>query len=211
MAKLDVFNVLGTKVADFDVADEVFNIEPHNQAMFDLVLAERASLRQGTHQTKNRSAVKGGGRKPWKQKGTGRARQGSIRSPQWKGGGVVFGPQSERNYTLKINRKLKKLALKSGWTIKFAKKQIFVLEDITFQKPVTKDFVKMLENLNLKNSKVLMLLSSEEKEFNTYLAARNISNVVIYRPETVMLDDLLKAQAIIIRGETLRAIEGGLK
>ncbi len=211
MAKLDIFNVLGTKVADLEVSDAVFNVEPHNQAMFDLVLAERASLRQGTHQTKNRSAVKGGGRKPWKQKGTGRARQGSIRSPQWKGGGVVFGPQSERNYTLKINRKIRKLALRSGWTIKFAKKQIYVLDDITFQKPVTKDFVKMLDNLKLKNVKVLLLLNSEEKEFNTYLAARNIENVLIYRPETVMLDDLLKAQAIVTREETLKAIEGGLK
>ncbi|NOQ50170.1 MAG: 50S ribosomal protein L4 [Mycoplasmataceae bacterium] len=211
MAKLDIVNVLGKKLSTIDIADEVFAIKPHNQAMFDLVLAERASLRQGTHSTKTRTEVSGGGRKPWKQKGTGRARQGSIRSPQWRGGGVVFGPTPERNYSLKINRKVKKLALKSGWSYKFSKDQLYIVDNMEFQSPVTKDFKKLLENLQINKKKVLLLLSDNQKDYNTYLSARNISNVVVYFPRTVLLDDILNADAILMQEDSLRLIEGGLK
>jgi len=210
MAKLKVVNVLGTEVSTVEMNDSVFGIEPHNQAMFDLVLSERAALRQGTHKTKVRTEVSGGGRKPWKQKGTGRARQGSIRSPQWRGGGIVFGPTPLKNYQLKINKKVKKLALKSGWSLKVKENQIILLDDITFKNPSSKDFVKMLENVKANTRKVLLILDGNEEDFNTYLSSRNIDNVLIAFSTEVLLDDLLNAKSIITTEKTLKVIEGRL-
>ena len=210
MAKIDVVNVLGASVSKVELSDSVFAIEPHNQSMFDLVLSERASLRQGTHSTKTRTEVAGGGRKPWKQKGTGRARQGSIRSPQWRGGGVVFGPTPNRNYELKINKKVKKLALRSGWTIKAKANELFIIDDMTFKTPSTKDFIKMLSNLKIDNKKVLLILDGTEIEFNTYLSARNVSNVMPIFSNEIMLDDILNSQAVIFTEKVIKEIEGRL-
>lgn len=211
MAKFDILNVLGKKVNDIEVSDKVFGIEePHNQSMFDLVLSERASLRQGTHSTKNRKDVRGGGRKPWKQKGTGRARQGSIRSPQWRGGGVVFGPTPLRNYELKINKKIKKLALKSGWTVKAKENALIFLDSIEFKKPSSRDFGTLLKNLESDTKKVLLILPANETSENTWLSGRNFSNVLIVTPSQVLLDDILNSHKIILTENVAREIEGVL-
>ncbi len=210
MAKLNIVNVLGQKVSTIELNDEVFSIKPHNQSMFDLVLSERASLRQGTHSTKNRTEVSGGGRKPWKQKGTGRARQGSIRSPQWRGGGIVFGPTPLKNYELKMNKKARKLAMKSGWSLKLKDGQIHTIDNMEFKNPSSKDFIKLLNNIKVNEKKVLLVLNGDEKEYNTFLSSRNISNVLPVISTEVMLDDILNSQAIITTKKALKEIEGRL-
>ncbi len=210
MAKLNIFNVLGEQVSTTEVSDAIFAIEPHNQSMFDTVLSERAALRQGTHDTKTRTEVSGGGRKPWRQKGTGRARQGSIRSPQWRGGGVVFGPTPLKNYELKVNKKVRKLALKSGWSLKAKENSIFVVENMNFENPSSKDFVKMLDNIKANERKVLLILNGDEAEYNTYLSARNLGNVLPVFVEEVLLDDILNSNAIIVTESVIKSIEGRL-
>lgn len=212
MATIDVLNVLGKKVDTIELANEVFKIAPHQQAMYDLILVERALDRQGTHSTKNRSDVSGGGRKPWKQKGTGRARQGSIRSPQWKGGGVVFGPQANKNYDLKINKKVKRLALKSGWSQLLNENKIIVVDNLDFKTPSTKDFKIMLKNLELEREKVLLVLPSikANEQRNTYLSGRNIKNISININSNVMLNKLLKATKILLTKEAIKSVEKGL-
>lgn len=208
MSQLNVFNVLGDKVSTIDVKDEVFAIEPHNQSMFDVVLSERASLRQGTHKVKTRTEVSGGGRKPWRQKGTGRARQGSIRSPQWKGGGIVFGPTPLKNYELKVNKKVRTLAMKSGWSLKAKEDSIIVVDNMTFENPRTKDFTKMLDNLKANERKVLLVLNGDEAEYNTFLSVRNLTNVLPVFAQEVMLDDILNSNVVITTEAALRTVEG---
>ncbi len=208
MAKLNVLNVLGENVSSIELNDAIFAIEPHNQAMFDVVLSERAALRQGTHSTKTRTEVSGGGKKPWRQKGTGRARQGSIRSPQWRGGGVVFGPTPLKNYDLKVNKKVRKLAMKSGWSLKAKEGQIIVIDNMKFENPSSKDFVKMLDNVKANERKVLLLLNGDEAEYNTFLSSRNLQNVLPVFAQDVLLDDILNSQAIITTEAALRTIEG---
>ncbi len=208
MAKLNVFNVLGDNVSTIELNDSVFAIEPHNQAMFDVVLSERAALRQGTHSTKTRTEVSGGGKKPWRQKGTGRARQGSIRSPQWRGGGIVFGPTPLKNYELKVNKKVRKLAMKSGWSLKVKEEQIIVIDNMKFENPSSKDFVKMLQNVKANERKVLLLLNGDEGEYNTFLSSRNLQNVLPVFAQDVLLDDILNSQAIVTTEAALKTIEG---
>ncbi len=210
MAKINIISVLGKKVDDMTLSDKVFAIEPHNQAMFDLVLSERASLRQGTHKTKTRTEVSGGGRKPWRQKGTGRARQGSIRSPQWRGGGIVFGPTPLKNYELKINKKVKKLALRSGWSFKLKNECIIVLDAIDFKKPSSADFKIMMENLKVNDKKVLLVLTPGETDYNTYLSGRNFPNVLPITENEIMLDDILNSDRILVTKKTIKVIEKGL-
>ena len=134
MLNVKVFNQEGAEVKDLELNEAVFGIEPNNQAMFDMVLLQRASLRQGTHKVKNRTEVAGGGKKPWRQKGTGRARQGSIRAPQWRGGGVVFGP-TPRSYKFKLNRKVRQLALKSALSSKVQDNEFMAIDGIKFEAP----------------------------------------------------------------------------
>ncbi len=210
MAKINIVNVLGKEVSKIDLKDEVFAIEPHNQAIFDTVLSERAALRSGNHKTKTRTEVSGGGRKPWKQKGTGRARQGSIRSPQWRGGGIVFGPTPLKNYELKVNKKVRRLAMKSGWSLKLKDNQIFIVDNINFTKPSTKDFIKMLVNIKANERKVLLVLNGEEKEYNTYLSAKNLPNVLPLHIDEILLDDILNSQAVILTEEVIKNVEGRL-
>ena len=147
MPKIALLNVKGEKIKDIKLSDEVFGIEPNNQTIYDAVVLKQASMRQGTHKVKTRSEVSGGGRKPWRQKGTGNARQGSIRAPHFVGGGVVFGPTTERNYTKKQNRKERRLALKSALTYKARENGIVVVENIELSSNKTKDFIKLLEVL----------------------------------------------------------------
>src|SRR5690554_7690583 len=143
MPKIDVLNHEGKNLHTVDLNKEVFGIEPNTQALFDAVVAQRASLRQGTHAVENRSAVRGGGRKPWRQKGTGRARQGSTRSPQWVGGGVVFGP-TPRSYSYKLPRKVRRLALNSVLSQKVLENNLVVVDALSFDAPKTQDFKAVL-------------------------------------------------------------------
>ena len=157
MPKIALLNVKGEKIKDIKLSDEVFGIEPNNQTIYDAVVLKQASMRQGTHKVKTRSEVSGGGRKPWRQKGTGNARQGSIRAPHFVGGGVVFGPTTERNYTKKQNRKERRLALKSALTYKARENGIVVVENIELSSNKTKDFIKLLEDLKVTGKTLIVV------------------------------------------------------
>ena len=160
MAKFDVFDLTANKVGDIELADGVFNIEANNQAMFDAVLRQRASWRQGTHDTKTRSEVSGGGKKPFRQKGTGHARQGSIRATQYRGGGIAFGP-TPRSYSFKINRKVRRLALRSALSLKAKNNNMIILDSMEMAEVKTKNFIKVMDAFNL-NRKVLFVVDLEE-------------------------------------------------
>ncbi len=209
--ELKVFNVLGKEVSKIEISNEVFGIEPHNQAMFDLILSERAAKRQGTKKTKTRTEVSGGGRKPWKQKGTGRARQGSIRSPQWRGGGVVFGPTGMENYTLKVNKKVRKLAFKSGWSQKAKDNEIIVFDAIEFNHPKTSDFVQMLKNFKSEDKKIIILLKGDKSDYKTYLSSRNLGNVLAVPFKELTLEDIINSDVIFSSQEVLKLVEKGLE
>ena len=203
MPNLALLNQEGTQVGDITLNDDIFGIEPHQQAMFDAVLLQRASLRQGTHKTKTRTEVRGGGRKPWKQKGTGRARQGSIRSPQWRGGGVVFGP-TPRSYSLKMNKKVRRLALKSALSFKVIENEMIVLDELTLEAPKTKEMVGILNKLEA-DKKVLLVVSASNT--NAQLAARNIPSVKIVPANGVNVVDLLDARKVIFTQDAVNHIE----
>ena len=208
MLNVKVFNQEGAEVKDLELNEAVFGIEPNNQAMFDMVLLQRASLRQGTHKVKNRTEVAGGGKKPWRQKGTGRARQGSIRAPQWRGGGVVFGP-TPRSYKFKLNRKVRQLALKSALSDKAIEKSIIVVENISLATPKTKEMVNLLETLKLADKKVLMVV--KEFDDNLILASRNLQNVVLILAEEINVLDLVGTDVMLITEEALKTVEEVLK
>ena len=203
MPNLKVLNQEGSPVGDITLNADIFGIEPHQQAMFDAVLLQRASLRQGTHKTKTRTEVRGGGRKPWKQKGTGRARQGSIRSPQWRGGGVVFGP-TPRSYNLKMNKKVRRLALKSALSFKVLENEMVVLNELTLTAPKTKEMVTVLNKLEA-NKKVLLIVCPTNE--NALLAARNIEGVKVIADTQVNVLDLLDARKVIITEGSVKHIE----
>lgn len=195
MAKLAVLNLEGKKVSDIELADDVFGIEPNTQALFDAVQLQRASLRQGNHDTKNRTEVRGGGRKPWRQKGTGRARQGSIRSPQWRGGGIVFGP-TPRSYTFRLNRKVRRLALRSALSQKVVDASILVLQDLVVETPKTKEFVKIMDNLKL-NDKTLFVVASDEDVENAFLSMRNLPNTMLLSVDGLNVYDILNTDSLV--------------
>ncbi|MCL1989971.1 MAG: 50S ribosomal protein L4 [Defluviitaleaceae bacterium] len=203
MPNLALLNQEGSQVGEITLNADIFGIEPHEQALFDAVLLQRASLRQGTHKTKTRTEVRGGGRKPWKQKGTGRARQGSIRSPQWRGGGVVFGP-TPRSYNLKMNRKVRRLALKSALSFKVLESELVVLNELTLAAPKTKEMVGILNNLNV-DKKVLLVVGADND--NALLAARNIASVKIIPATGVNVLDLLDARKVIMTQDAVKHIE----
>ena len=209
--ELKVFNVLGKEVSKIELNNDVFGIEPHNQAMFDLILSERAAKRQGTKKTKTRTEVSGGGRKPWKQKGTGRARQGSIRSPQWRGGGVVFGPTGNENYTLKVNKKVKLLAFKSGWSQKANDNEIILFDAIDFNHPKTSDFIQLLKNFNSEDKKVIILLKGDKTDYTTYLSSRNLGNVYAVPFKELSLEDIINSDVIFSTTEVMKLVEKGLE
>jgi len=203
MPNLALLNQEGSSVGEITLNADIFGIEPHQQAMFDAVLLQRASLRQGTHKTKTRTEVRGGGRKPWKQKGTGRARQGSIRSPQWRGGGVVFGP-TPRSYNLKMNRKVRRLALKSALSFKVLEDEMVVLNELTLAAPKTKEMVAILSKLEA-DKKVLLVVGADNN--NALLAARNIASVKVIPATQVNVLDLLDARKVIMTQDAVNHIE----
>ena len=203
MAKIDVLDINGKKVDSIALNDDVFTITPNEQALFDAVMLQRANVRQGTHSVKNRSAVSGGGRKPWRQKGTGRARQGTIRAPQWRGGGVVFGP-TPRKYTLKMNKKVRRLALKSALSTKLINGDIIVIDNLNLTTPKTKDFVQVVNSLNIDRKGLFVTANIDE---NVYLATRNVNNILVQEPSEINVLDLLNVNKLVLTVEAVNKIE----
>lgn len=195
MAKLDVLSLTGETVSQLDLNEAVFGIEPNQQVMFDAVMLFRHSLRQGTHKVKDRSEVRGGGRKPWRQKGTGRARQGSIRSPQWRGGGVVFGP-TPRSYTPKMNRKVRRLAIRSILSQKVLDNEMKIVEHLAFEAPKTKEFIKVLETLELYD-KTLFVVDGVQDAENAYLSLRNLQDVLLVTVDQINVYDVMNSDVVV--------------
>lgn len=203
MPKVSLLNQTGASVGEIELNDLVFGIEPHSSVLFDAVTAQRASLRQGNHKVKNRSEVAGGGRKPWKQKGTGRARQGSIRSPQWRGGGVVFGP-TPRSYSYKLPKKVRRLALRSALSAKVLEENFLVLEGLVLNAPKTKDFLKVLSDLSIEKKALFVTAELDE---NVALSARNIPGVTVVSATGINVLDLLGHEKIVITKAAVEKVE----
>ncbi|MDT2573417.1 50S ribosomal protein L4 [Enterococcus raffinosus] len=203
MPTVALFKQDGTQNGDITLNEEIFGIEPNESVVYDAIVMQRASLRQGTHAVKNRSAVRGGGRKPWRQKGTGRARQGSIRSPQWRGGGVVFGP-TPRSYSYKLPKKVRRLAIKSVLSEKVAENNLVAVDALSFDTPKTKEFKQVLTSLSI-DSKVLVVLETENEVAG--LAARNLSNVTVTTSNNVTVLDVVANDKILATQTALTQIE----
>ena len=204
MAKVSLFKQDGTQAGEVTLNDAVFGIEPNETVVFDVVLSQRASLRQGTHAHKNRSLVSGGCKKPWRQKGTGRARQGSIRSPQFRGGGTVFGP-NPRSYAYKLPQKVRQLALKSAYSQKVIDNTLLAVDELNFSAPKTSEFAKVLEALSIER-KVLVVLPNEGNEF-AELSARNLKNVKVSTASSVSVLDLVNTDKVLATQAALSQIE----
>jgi len=178
MPTIALLNQSGEKIKDLELSATVFGIEELNQqVIYDVVNCQRAAMRQGTHDVKNRSEVRGGGKKPWRQKGTGRARQGSIRAPQWRGGGIVFGP-TPRSYAFKLNKKIKQLGMKNTLSYKVKEKALIAVEAIKFEEIKTKNFIKFLENIKAEG-KTMVVCAPEELTAEAVLSASNIPGVFL--------------------------------
>ncbi|MFQ7234166.1 MAG: 50S ribosomal protein L4 [Enterococcus hulanensis] len=203
MPTVALFKQDGTQNGDITLNEEIFGIEPNESVVYDAIVMQRASLRQGTHAVKNRSAVRGGGRKPWRQKGTGRARQGSIRSPQWRGGGVVFGP-TPRSYSYKLPKKVRRLAIKSVLSEKVAENNLVAVDALSFDAPKTKELKQVLTGLSI-DSKVLVVLETENEVAG--LAARNLANVTVTTSDNVTVLDVVANDKILATQTALTQIE----
>ncbi|OUM87989.1 MAG: 50S ribosomal protein L4 [Bacillus thermozeamaize] len=197
MAKVALYRMDGTQVGEFELRDDVFGIEPNEHVLHSAVVMQLAGRRLGTHATKNRARVRGGGKKPWRQKGTGRARHGSIRSPIWVGGGTVFGP-TPRSYAIKLPKKVRRLAIKSALSAKVRDNQCLVLEELKMERPRTKDMVNVLKNLNL-DKKALFV--SENPDENLILSARNIPGVKVVGIDGINVLDVLHHDQLILTKE----------
>jgi len=202
MASVSVYNMEGSEVGSIDLNDAVFGVEVNEHLVHMAVLNQLANKRQGNQKAKTRSEVSGGGKKPWRQKGTGHARQGSIRAPQWKGGGVVFAPVP-RDYSFKMNRKEKQLALKSALTSRVAENKLIVLDELKLDEAKTKNFKKVLDNLKL--DKALVVLDGNSD--NVALAARNIPSVKTAYTNSINCYDILKYNTVILSKDAVAAIE----
>ena len=202
MADVKVYNMSGAEVGTMSLNDDIFGIDVNEHAMHLAVVQYLANQRQGTQSAKTRAEVRGGGRKPWRQKGTGRARQGSIRSPQWTGGGVVFAPKP-RDYSFKLNNKFKRVALKSALTTKAVENKIIVLDELTLEAVKTKEMAKVLTNINA--GKALIVMDGSNK--NVMLSARNIPEVKTAAVNTINVYDLLKYNTLVVTKEAVAKIE----
>jgi large subunit ribosomal protein L4 len=203
MPKVAVYNVSGAQVGEIELADSVFGIQPHAHAVHEAVLLQQASLRAGTHKVKGRSEVRGGGRKPWRQKGTGRARQGSIRAPQWKGGGVVFGP-TPRSYAFKLPKKVRRLAIKSALSSKVADSNIIVLDQLQLAQAKTKEFATILKNLKVERKALVVALEHDE---NLALSARNLQGVKVVAADGINVLDVVAHDKLIITKDAVAKVE----
>lgn len=202
MSKVSVYNMEGVVVGDMELNDDIFGVQINENLVHQAVIAQLAAKRQGTQSAKTRSEVSGGGRKPWRQKGTGRARQGSIRAPQWTGGGVVFAPKP-RDYSIKMNKKEKRAALKSVLTSRVQEEKFFVIDAIKCDEPKTKTMVNLLDKLG--TSKALVVLN--ENDQNVILSSRNIPDVKTALTNTINVFDILKYDAVVIDKAALETIE----
>lgn len=203
MTSVALFKQDGSQNGTIELNADIFGIEPNENAEYEAILRQRASMRQGTHAVKNRSAVRGGGKKPWRQKGTGRARQGSIRAPQFRGGGIVFGP-TPRSYNFNLPRKVRQLAIKSALSQKVADEKFVVVESINFDAPKTKEFAGVMNNLKV-SEKVLVVVSDEDK--NAALSGRNLVNTTVVTPAGVNILDVVDSQKIVITKSALSQVE----
>ena len=203
MPKLDVYDIKGKKVSDITLSEEIFGIVPNEDIVHSVLVNYQANQRQGTQSTKTRAEVSGGGKKPWKQKGTGRARQGSTRSPQWIKGGIALGPKP-RSYSYKVNKKERRLAIKSVLSSKVAEKELVVVDKIPFTEIKTKNMVEALNNLKVEGKALILL---PEKDENVQKSARNIEGVKTTLVNTINVYDLLKYTNLIVTVDTIKKLE----
>ena len=208
MKKVELLNLKGEKVKDINLNEEIFGITPNNNVLNDAIILTMASLRQGTHKTKNRSEVSGGGRKPWRQKGTGRARQGSIRAVQWVGGGR-YGTPVPRDYSIKQNRKERQLAIKSALSEKAAAKELIVVDKLVVSSPKAKEMVNVLETLKVADKKVLLVV--KEFDDNLILASRNLQNVVLILADEINVLDIVGTDVMVITEDAIKYVVEVLK
>ena len=207
MAKVNVIDLKGEKVKDLTINDEIWKNEGNDVVLKKAIRLQLDSLRQGTADTKGRSEVSGGGRKPYRQKGTGNARQGSIRAPHYRGGGIVFGP-TPRSYSFKTNRKERRLALKTALSEKFAEKNLIVVDSLVLESVKTKDAIKLLETLKL-TGKVLFVSAGDAE--NLYLATRNLGNVAVVMADELNVYDIVNADMVVMDSDTINYVEEALK
>ena len=203
MPKVDVYDMQGKKVSELELAENVFGIEPNEAVVHSAVVNYQANQRQGTQSTKTRAEVSGGGKKPWKQKGTGRARQGSIRAPQWIKGGIALGPKP-RSYSYRINKKEKRLAIRSILSSKVVESELTVVDKLELAEIKTKTMVKTLQNLKVEGKALIILANKNE---NVYLSGRNIEGVKVITTETINVFDLLKYNKLVLPVETVKKLE----
>ena len=203
MPKIDVYDIQGKKVSDVELKDEIFGIEPNEAVVHSVLVNFLANQRQGTQNTKTRAEVRGGGRKPWRQKGTGRARQGSIRAPQWIKGGIALGPKP-RSYKYRVNKKEKRLAIKSCLSSKVLEKELVVVDSLPFKEIKTKEMVKALNNLKVEGKTLILL---PEKNETVQKSARNIEGVKTTLVNTINVYDLLKYKNLVITLDTVKKLE----
>ncbi len=203
MPKLNILNVNGQNVGEIELLDSIFNIEVNEHVLYEVVKNQLANKRQGTQSAKTRAEVRGGGRKPWKQKGTGRARQGSIRSVQWVGGGIAFAPKP-RDYRYTLPKKVRRLAMKSALTSKVQNGEMIVLDSLEMNAPKTKEFVQILKNINA-NKKALVVTA--ENNDNVIRSARNIQGVQTATVNTINVYDILKYDSFIITTDAVKKVE----
>ena len=208
MKKVELLNLKGEKVKDINLNEEIFGITPNKNVLTDAIILSMASLRQGTHKTKNRSEVSGGGRKPWRQKGTGHARQGSIRAVQWVGGGN-YGTPVPRDYSKKQNRKERQIAIKSALAEKVANNELLFLENLNIATPKTKDMINVLETLKIADKKVLLVV--KEFDENLILASRNLKNLVLILADEINVLDIVVTDVMVVTEDALKFIEEVLK
>ena len=208
MPVLNIYKLDGSQAGTVEVNNEIFGIEPNKTVMHEVLVAELAELRQGTASTKTRAEVRGGGRKPFRQKGTGRARQGSTRAPHMVGGGVVHGPKP-RDYVKKVNKKGRKLALRSALATKINEGNLIVLDDFALETPKTKIFVNFAKALNFADQKQLFVVNdfTEDKDYNLYMSVRNIEKTFVLDPRELRIFWLIKQDKVILTKEALAAIE----
>ena len=205
MPTIALLNQSGEKIKDLDLSKEVFAVEFNQQVIYDVVNQQRAAMRQGTHDTKGRSEVRGGGRKPWRQKGTGRARQGSIRAPQWVGGGTVFGP-TPRSYAFKLNKKVRALAMKNVLTYKLNENKITAVDTIVLDSIKTKEFVNVLNNLKVEG-KTMVLVSPEELTETLNLSARNVETVFVTPVDNASVYEILTFKNLVLTEAAVKYFE----
>ena len=202
MATVSVYNMEGKEVGTIELNDAVFGVEVNEHLVHMAVVQQLANNRQGTQKAKTRSEVSGGGRKPWRQKGTGHARQGSIRAPQWTGGGVVFAPVP-RDYSFKLNKKEKRAALKSALTDKVANAKLIVVDELKFEEIKTKNFAQVMKNLDVNNGLVVV----NENDVNVMMSAKNIADVKMALPNTINVYDIMKAGKVVLTKDAVKTIE----